>query len=471
LSDRLAVLSCEVEPGNLVSARMSVAGTEAGGGEDAGAPYLGLKGILYFEPQGPGGKAPERLTGNQSPLPAPAGRSMPPTSVSRPDPSERSALRDRIALSAAAAMDGGHRAASLGAFLHSADSYWPAASASYRDAPIFVDHADRQIFYNAQGREVGAITDKIKLIRRSDQFVSMSRFTEGSVFDRSGASKGWGYLQTSPPVAWLSREADVIWTSEGSLAAAPYYDKSYAIFFNGNLHNYYHWMTEGILSLDILSRAIGPDSNVNIVLPKSMDINAVFDHRESLRAVGLDRYNIVEVAANLIKVREAIWVDRDLVNSMPPSCLKEFRQRVAARYAGSGGSRKRRLLVARKGPTRIIHNIEQIHGFLSKHDFETIYLEGMSVVDQIRLFQSAEFVISPHGAGLANLLFCEPGTKVIEFMPSVEVRPFFWMISEKLDLVHGVQFCRAAKGHGFQAAVTVDVGKLQALYRMVDAHR
>jgi capsular polysaccharide biosynthesis protein len=89
---------------------------------------------------------------------------------------------------------------------------------------------------------------------------------------------------------------------------------------------------------------------------------------------------------------------------------------------------------------------------------------------QILLFQSAEFVISPHGAGLANLLFCEPGTKVIELMPSVEVRPFFWLISEKLGLVHGVQFCASVGDQGFQGSITVDIDKLQALLLMVDAH-
>ena len=76
----------------------------------------------------------------------------------------------------------------------------------------------------------------------------------------------------------------------------------------------------------------------------------------------------------------------------------------------------------------------------------------MSVVDQILLFQRAEFVISPHGAGLANLLFCEAGTRVIELTPSVEMRPFFWLISEKLSLVHGVLFCPVAEGRGFQGA-------------------
>jgi len=467
-SDRLAVLSCEVEPGNLVSARMSIVGTAPCRCEDASAPYWGLKGIIYFRPERLGGGAPERLMDNRSPQPRPSPPVTPPTPVEQPSPG--SSPRECGPLLHAASLDDSHCAASFGTFLHSADSYWPSGLTTYCGAPIFADRADKQIFYNAQGRNVGAVTDEIKLIRRSNQYVSMSRFSEGSVFDRSGVSRAFGYLQSSPPVSWLSREADGIRISEQALAAAPCYDNSYVIFYNGNLQNYYHWMTEAILSLDILSRALGPDPNVNIVLPKSMDVAAVFDHRESLRAVGLDGYNIVETTANLIKVSEAIWVDSDLVQSMPAPCLKDFQQRVAARYAGSSGPRKRRLLVARKGPTRKIHNIEQVQAFLSKCGFETIYLEGMTIVDQILLFQSAEFVIGPHGAGLANLLFCKPGTKVIEFTPSVEMRPFFWRISEKLDLVYGVQFCAAAEGQGFQAAVTVDVGKLQALYRMVDAH-
>jgi capsular polysaccharide biosynthesis protein len=301
----------------------------------------------------------------------------------------------------------------------------------------------------------------------------MSRFTEGSVFDRSGASRGFGYLQGSPPdrAPWLSNEADGLWVAEESLATAPCYEQSYLIFYNGNLHNYYHWLAEGLLSLDILSRALGFNSNLKIALPKSADIAAVFDHRETLRAVGLDRYDIAEVEENLINVQEAIWVDSDLVESMPALYLKDFQQRISALYAGLSSPRNRRLLIARKGPTRTIHNIEQVQAFLStRYDFETVYLEGMSMVDQILLFQSAEFIISPHGAGLANLLFCEPGTKVIELMPSVEIRSFFWLISEKLNLVYGLQFCVTVKDQNFQAALNVDIGKLQALLRMVDAH-
>jgi len=301
----------------------------------------------------------------------------------------------------------------------------------------------------------------------------MSRFTEGSVFDRSGVSRGFGFLQTSPTLSrapWLTNESDGLRVAEKALAEAPYYQQSYLIFYNGNLHNHYHWLAEGLLSLDILSRALGLNSSLKIALPKSMDINALLDHRETLRAVGLDKYDVVEFEASLIKVQEAIWVESDLVESMPAIYLKDFQQRISALYAGLRSPRNRRLLVARRGPARTFHNIEQVQAFLSRYDFETVYLEGMSMVDQILLFQSAEFIIGVHGAGLANLLFCEPGTKVIELMPSVEMRPFFWLISEKLDLVYGLQFCPTVPDQNFRAALNVDTSRLQALLRMVDAH-
>jgi capsular polysaccharide biosynthesis protein len=107
-----------------------------------------------------------------------------------------------------------------------------------------------------------------------------------------------------------------------------------------------------------------------------------------------------------------------------------------------------------------------VQNLLSRYGFETVDLERMSLRDQIVIFQSAEFVVSPHGAGLANILFCEPGTRVVELTPSGEMHPRFWLIAEKLDLVYALQFCRNVPNHG----ITVDVEKLQALIGMVDAH-
>jgi glycosyltransferase involved in cell wall biosynthesis len=468
-SEKMAVLACQVEPGNLVVAHLSEIGPAVNADHSS---YWMLKGILYFDPKRLAGKTLNLLkAGHEARLAPPA-----PTPVQQNHRPESLSSGERLLLRYAA-MDESRRAHSLDAFLEASDSYWLTDFKSDRDAPIFADLADRRLFYSCCGNrawapQVGPIHDSIKLIRRSDQFVSMSRFSEGAVFDRSGVWKSFGFLQGSPPehMPWLSKEADGLWVSGESLSTAPYYDQSYLMFYNGNLHNYYHWLVEGLLGLDILCRSLGPDSNVKILFPKSMDIVTVFDHRGTLPAAGFSGHEVVEVGANLIKVREAIWIESDLVQHMPAPYLKDFQKRIAALYAGLRSPRNRRLLVARKRPTRQIQNIEQLQAFLSRYGFETVYLEGMSVVDQILLFQSAEFIISPHGAGLANLLFCEPGAKVIELMPSVEVRPFFWMISDKLDLVHGMLFCPPVAGDTFQAAIQVDIDKLDALIRMVNAH-
>jgi capsular polysaccharide biosynthesis protein len=300
--------------------------------------------------------------------------------------------------------------------------------------------------------------------------VSMARLTEGSAFDRSGVTRAFGYLHGSPPIPWLSPDAESVWVDEAHLDRAPRHEKSYLVFFNGNMQNYYHWMAEGLLSLHILSQAMGPDPALHIALPKSLLDSAVLEYRGSIRAVGLDHYPIEEVDADVMRVREGIWVESDLPRLMPARCLRDFQRSVAVRYAGVRGPRDRRLLVQRERPARAIHNLRDVEEFLARYDFETVYLEGMSVADQIVLFQRAEFVVSPHGAGLANLLFCEPGTKVIEFMPSADLRPSFWLISEKLNLVHGWQCCGTTGAPGVAASMVVDIGKLQALYRIVDAH-
>ena len=289
-SDRLSRLCpCEVEPGDLVL------GTDVDGGPGRESPprrppaVLGPPGILYFRPDDVrrtrsgvprigrsfDARSPGADLGSQARR-GPAGAAWAfivaknRAAGARPAPSRRT--------------DG--RGSSCGVLgrLPPLDGFVLAVAASHERSsrPDSCRRRRPADLSEAHGGSVGTVSEQITLIRRSDQYVSMSRFSEGAAFDRSGISRAFGYLNGSPPLAWLSRDPAGMWVDEQLLAAAPRYEKSYLIFYNGNLHNYYHWMTEAILCLDILSRAIGPNPNVNIALPKSMDINAVFDHRESL---------------------------------------------------------------------------------------------------------------------------------------------------------------------------------------------
>ena len=42
----------------------------------------------------------------------------------------------------------------------------------------------------------------------------------------------------------------------------------------------------------------------------------------------------------------------------------------------------------------------------------------LPVARQIAIFRRAQLVIGPHGAGLSNIMGCEPGTHLYEFVPS-----------------------------------------------------
>jgi glycosyltransferase involved in cell wall biosynthesis len=459
--DKLATLCCEVDSDGLVTVFLAL--LNAREPLEISAPFYCLKGLLYLQPQGLAATSLQ----SQAPRPRLAAR----TSEWPAEPTEQ----PEIKLSPAATAVESRRAATCADFLRSRDCFWTETqSAADHRPPIFADGADEQIFFsryrNSQTPPLGALSESLTLIRRSEQYVSMSRFSEGTIFDRWGVHRGFGFIEGAPlsHTPWLLKDASGISVAGRSLAKATRHDKSCVIFYNGNLHNYYHWLAEGLLLLDILSQYLAPARKLCIPLPKSMDLNARFDHRDMLDALGFADIDIVEVADSLIRVQEAVWVESDLIEQMPGHHLKRFQKRIATKYADACGGRNKRLLIERKGPSRKIQNFLEVQEFLAKHGFETVFLEGMSIRDQISLFQSADFVIGAHGAGLTNLLFCEPGTKVLEFMPTVEMRPFFWLISEGLELRHGVQFCRIVDGDNFQATLNVDIAKLKNLYRIVD---
>jgi capsular polysaccharide biosynthesis protein len=55
--------------------------------------------------------------------------------------------------------------------------------------------------------------------------------------------------------------------------------------------------------------------------------------------------------------------------------------------------------------TRRVVNEQEVIEELTKIGFEIFSLEGLSIVDQAKLFSMAKIVVAPHGAGLTNLDF------------------------------------------------------------------
>lgn len=98
----------------------------------------------------------------------------------------------------------------------------------------------------------------------------------------------------------------------------------------------------------------------------------------------------------------------------------------------------RKLFISRDdAPARKLINAEEI--FMALQGWETVTLTGMSIKKQIELFSEASHVISTHGAGLVNLLWCSEKTKVIEISQKELIgKKVYPILSHHLGLSHHV---------------------------------
>lgn len=79
-------------------------------------------------------------------------------------------------------------------------------------------------------------------------------------------------------------------------------------------------------------------------------------------------------------------------------------------------------------------NADAVSEWMLRHEFTECFLEELSVIEQIALFRDADVVAGVHGAGLANLVYCRPGTRVVEVLPEHWGWPFYRSLSAAVGL-------------------------------------
>ena len=77
--------------------------------------------------------------------------------------------------------------------------------------------------------------------------------------------------------------------------------------------------------------------------------------------------------------------------------------------------------------SRRLQNEEEVQSYLKSQGYVILNLEDLTLDDQVHLFMNAEAIIGFHGAGLANLLFCNTNskTKVLEIVDRDCVHPSY----------------------------------------------
>lgn len=94
-----------------------------------------------------------------------------------------------------------------------------------------------------------------------------------------------------------------------------------------------------------------------------------------------------------------------------------------------------RLYISRdKARRRRVVNEPELWVQLSARGFVKIHLEELTWRQQINAFLGAKVIVAPHGAGLANLVFCQAGTKVVEFFHHAYVNGCYWQLAALKEL-------------------------------------
>jgi capsular polysaccharide biosynthesis protein len=97
---------------------------------------------------------------------------------------------------------------------------------------------------------------------------------------------------------------------------------------------------------------------------------------------------------------------------------------------------------------------------LSKFNFQMVCTEGMPIEQQAALFYGAETIIAPHGAGLANLVFCKQNAIVIELRAkshTVELSNIYEHLSGLLHLRHYTYVCDESVNEFGARAIYLDL--------------
>lgn len=197
--------------------------------------------------------------------------------------------------------------------------------------------------------------------------------------------------------------------------------------------NYFHWMFALLPRLAILERAGVNLANIDGYLINRLHFVGL--QQAMLRVVGITPERIIEMDELDAFQPQALWVTSQLLTSghrrrwLCDWLRKKFLVSLPP------GRPSRRLYLSRADASRRrVANEDEVLTFLEPLGFEKVVIACRPVFEQSTLFADAEIVVGPQTAGFANILFCSPGTRIIDMIPARRYAVYFWELSACMGL-------------------------------------
>lgn len=217
-----------------------------------------------------------------------------------------------------------------------------------------------------------------------------------------------------------------------------------------NAGNFYHWHFDILPVLGLVEESGTSISEIdNIVLTES---EASF-HIPMLKIIGVrdEQIKVIHPGYDIIRCERLLLAT--IRNNMGMRQPRKHIDWLRSKFLGTAIKQTNSVIKAKKiaviRDRRGYTDSMLVKGFFEERGYQLFKPENHSYEEQIAVFHNASHIVSPHGAGLALLAYCKPGTVVHEFYGE-HVHPCFWSIASTLGLAYYNYNCSEVN----QASVT-----------------
>ncbi|WP_039457234.1 glycosyltransferase family 61 protein [Candidatus Jidaibacter acanthamoebae] len=205
-----------------------------------------------------------------------------------------------------------------------------------------------------------------------------------------------------------------------------------AVIASNGEENYYHWVFHVLPRIKLLQESKIPFDKIYIY-------NIKYRYqKESIRLLGIDEDKIY-----IGKENQFIQAEKLLVPSIAvkPAIGKLFPKWVISflneKFLINDKNKQfpEKVFVSRsKAFSRRIINEDELFKILEPKGYKKVFLEDLHVREQAVIFHHAKEIVAAHGSGLSNLVFCKPGTKIVEINPFDGHRGPYKMLAGQMEL-------------------------------------
>ena len=241
---------------------------------------------------------------------------------------------------------------------------------------------------------------------------------------------------------------------------------------------YWHWMMDCVTRFRLLKAA-------GINTGDTLDAMWIIDHSylpfqlETFNALGINE-NAVLISHRYLHIEAETLIVPSYINPAADTTtvtysrhdLDFLRQLFHPHVTANNAHSMERIYLSRRGP-RSITNEQDFISFLHNEGFSIVHCEDLPVWRQAQILSNARVVIGLHGGALTNILFCKPGTTVIEIISPDYISSVYWRLSHLAELHHSV-YCEDANFRGVTGwrfkntmPVTINVKEFERFYKKV----